>query len=172
MSSGVFVYFGENCCSNTQLFENPTIKTQLNQCQYQSNSWWCHQMETFSTLLAICAGNSPVSSEFPTQRPVTRSFDIFFDLRLGEQLNKHSWDWWLETPLRPLWRQSNVRPNCGWSWHVHQGWWLPNHLLIFSISEHYQNTIHLCHISHWNLVGVAIAKLWRHLPDMSMFQEI
>ena len=40
-------------------------------------------METFSALLAICAGNSPVvSGEFPAQRPVTRSFDVFFDLRL------------------------------------------------------------------------------------------
>ena len=40
--------------------------------------WWRHQMETFSALLAICAGNSPVPGEFPTQRPVTRSFDVFF----------------------------------------------------------------------------------------------
>ena len=47
-------------------------------------------METFSALLAICAGNSPVSGEFPAQRPVTRSFDVFFDLRLDERLNKHS----------------------------------------------------------------------------------
>ena len=43
--------------------------------------WWCHQMETFSVLLAIFAGNSPVTGQFPTQRPVTRSFDVFFDLR-------------------------------------------------------------------------------------------
>ena len=41
-------------------------------------SWWRHQMETFSALLAICAGNSPVSGEFPAERPVTRSFDVFF----------------------------------------------------------------------------------------------
>ena len=40
-------------------------------------------MEIFSALLAICAGNSPVPGEFPTQRPVTRSFDVFFDLRLN-----------------------------------------------------------------------------------------
>ena len=39
-------------------------------------------METFSALLAICAGNSPVSGEFPAQRPVTRSFDVFFDVRV------------------------------------------------------------------------------------------
>ena len=35
-------------------------------------------METFSVLLAICLGNSPVPGEFPAQRPVTRSFDVFF----------------------------------------------------------------------------------------------
>ena len=42
-------------------------------------------METFSALLAISAGNSPVPGEFLTQRPVTRSFDVFFDLRLNKR---------------------------------------------------------------------------------------
>ena len=45
-------------------------------------------METFSALLAICAGNSPVTGEFPTQRPVVRSFDDFFDLRPNKRLNE------------------------------------------------------------------------------------
>ena len=49
-----------------------------------SSSWWGHQMDTFSALLALCAGKSPVTGEFPTQRPVTRSFDAFFDLRLNQ----------------------------------------------------------------------------------------
>ena len=44
-------------------------------------------METFSALLAICAGNSPVPGEFPAQRPVTRSFDVFFDLRINGRVN-------------------------------------------------------------------------------------
>ena len=44
-------------------------------------SWWSHPMETFAALLAICVGNSPVPGEFPAQRPVTRNFDVFFDLR-------------------------------------------------------------------------------------------
>ena len=44
------------------------------------NSWWRHQMEAFSALMALCAGTSSVTGEFPGQRPVTRSFDIFFDL--------------------------------------------------------------------------------------------
>ena len=51
-------------------------------------SWWRHQMETFSALLALCAGNSPVSGEIPSQRPVTRSFDVFFDLRLNKRLSE------------------------------------------------------------------------------------
>ena len=71
-------------------------------------SWWRHQMETFSALLALCARNSPVTVEFPTQKPVTRSFDVFFDLRQNKQLSKPSWGWWFETPsCRPLWRHCN-----------------------------------------------------------------
>ena len=45
-------------------------------------------METFYALLAICAGNSPVTGEFSEQRPVTGSFDVFFDLRLNKQLSE------------------------------------------------------------------------------------
>ena len=44
----------------------------------------------------------------PAQRPVTRSFDVFFDLRLNKRLIKQSWGWWFETLPRPLWRHSNV----------------------------------------------------------------
>ena len=70
-------------------------------------TWWRHQTETFSALLDICAVNSPVPSEFPTYRPVTRSFDVFFDLRLNKRLSKQSWGWWFETPSRSLWRPCN-----------------------------------------------------------------
>ena len=63
--------------------------------------------ENISTSLAICAGKSPVPGEFPAQRPVTGSFDFFFDLRLNKQLSKHSLGWWFETLSRPSWRQCN-----------------------------------------------------------------
>ena len=69
--------------------------------------WKHHQMETFSALMAICVGNSPVPGEFPTQRPVTQSFDVYFVLRLNKRLCKQSWGWWFETLLCPLWRHSN-----------------------------------------------------------------
>ena len=52
-------------------------------------SWWRHQVETFSALLAICAVNSPITGEFPAQRPVTRNFDVFFDLSLNKRLRKN-----------------------------------------------------------------------------------
>ena len=55
-------------------------------------TWWCHQMETFSVLLALCAGNSPVTGEFLAQGPVTQSFDVFFELCLNKGLS---------TQLRP-----------------------------------------------------------------------
>ena len=71
-------------------------------------------METYSALLAICAGNSPVCGEFPAQRPLTRSFDVFFDLRLIKRLSKHSLCWWFETPSLPFWRHwNNVQRNRG-----------------------------------------------------------
>ena len=60
-------------------------------------------METFSTLLAICGRNSPV----PAQRPVRRSFDVFFDICLNKRLSKQSWGWWFEMLSRPLWRHCN-----------------------------------------------------------------
>ena len=71
-------------------------------------SWWRHQMKAFSVLLVICAGNSPVTSKLPAQRPVMRSFDLYFDLRRNEWLSKQWWGWWFETPSRPLWRHGNV----------------------------------------------------------------
>ena len=61
-------------------------------------SWWRYQMETFFALL---------TGEIPAQRPVTRSFDVFFDLCLNKRLSKQSWGWWFMTPSRSLWRHCN-----------------------------------------------------------------
>ena len=84
--------------------------------------WWRHQMETFSALLALCAGNSSITGEFPSQRPVTRSFDVFFDLHLNKRLSKQSWGWWFDTPSRSVWRHCNDQKGstilqCLWIWN-------------------------------------------------------
>ena len=82
-------------------------------------TWWRHQMETFSALLALYAGNSSVIGEFHSQRPVTRSFDVFFGLRLNKRLSNQSWGWWFETLSRSSWRHFNGnRLNSDYGWWV------------------------------------------------------
>ena len=71
-----------------------------------SYTWWSHQMETFSVLLALCAGNSPVTGEKASDAELW----CFFDLCLNKRLSKQSWGWWFATPSRSLWRHCNE--NC------------------------------------------------------------
>ena len=105
--------------------------------------WWRHQMETFSALLAICAGNSPVPGEFPAQRPVTQSFDVFFDLRLNKRLSKQSRDWWFETAAWSLWRHRNASvpnmllPNQMQFIHALLLWYVNKILRLFAMLDTY-----------------------------------
>ena len=85
------------------------IKSQQNKASYDLVGsyddviWWKH----FPRYGPLC-GNSTATGEFPTQRPVTRSFDVFFDPRLNKRLNKQSWGWWFGMPSHPLWRHCNA----------------------------------------------------------------
>ena len=144
--------------------ENSLVYTPRPQNIYMSNdirlplqcinfSWWRHQMETFFALLALCAGNSPVTGEFPAQRPVTRSFDVFFDLRPNWQLSKQSWGWWFETPSHSLWRHSNVWLGIAiFFWIKRYRWSIPNlchlHLLVPQLVVH--GFIKLTKFPWWN----------------------
>ena len=111
------------------------------------------KMETFSALLALCAGNSPVTGEFPAQKLVTRTYDVFFDLRLNKLLSKQSWDWWFETSLCSLWHHCNAS-------HVSYDEIVPNA---------YHNTVWLqwvtvelsrCGFSDISSVGIFITPHW------------
>ena len=97
-------------------------RTTMSPLYFKNLPWWRHQMETFSALLAVCAGNTPVTGEFSIQRPVTRIFHIFFDLRLNKRLSKQSGGRWFETLSRPLWRHFNACHNCC----THFGFYSPN----------------------------------------------
>ena len=97
-------------------------------------------MKTFSALLAFCAGNSPVTSEFPAQRPVTRRFDVF-----NKQLNRQWGRRWFETPSRSLWRHCNGHAINRYSDYMFffKFLWLWNHFetsfgyrIMFSWSDH------------------------------------
>ena len=60
------------------------------------------------SVTGLLYGDSPVTGQFPAQRPVTRSFDVFFDERLNKRLSKQWWGWWFETPSDPLWGHCNA----------------------------------------------------------------
>ena len=71
-------------------------------------------MEIFSVSLALSEGNPPVTGGFPSQRPVTRSFDFVFDLRLNKESNQDADDFrrhdviiiWQPKPLQyPKYRE-------------------------------------------------------------------
>ena len=75
----------DEICEWHHIFEwNAALDLRIN----QQDAWWRHQMETFSALLALCAGSSPVTGEFPSQRPVTRSFDVSLICALNKRLSK------------------------------------------------------------------------------------
>ena len=110
-SSSNTMYVGGVLC-DCRISSSPHVLECVHYCSLQRTmdriiSWWRHQIEIFSALLALCAGNSPVTGEFSSQRLVTRSFDIFLICALNKRLSKQSWDWWFETPSRSLWRHCN-----------------------------------------------------------------
>ena len=70
--------------------------------------WWRHQIETFCASLVLCEGNPPVTGVFPSWKPVMRSYDVFFDLRLNKRLSKQSLCRWFETQSRSLWHHCNA----------------------------------------------------------------
>ena len=137
-------------------------------CTSSFASLWRHQMETFSGLLAICTGNSPGTGEFPAQRPVTRSFGVFFDLRLNKRLNNYWRGWWFETQSRSLWRHHNVM--MGWyRLFLHDRPWISP--WIKSISNELDIT---CHVFASQLSGhcdVIANRLWRHQQNVKRTSE-
>ena len=84
-----------------------TVVSRTTKAEHRSQfAWWRHQMETFPRYWPFVRGIHRLP-DFPAQRPVTRSFDVSFDLRLNKRLRKQSWGWWFETPSRSLWRRRN-----------------------------------------------------------------
>ena len=88
-----------------------------------------------------------VTGEFPAQRPVMRSFDVFFVLRLNKRLSDQSWGWLSETPSRSLWHHCNVGIEV---WNVICQNWLciRGRALHFAVSKIY--TVHVYNLTHWD----------------------
>ena len=119
-----------------------------------TSSWWRHQMETFSAPLAFCVGNSPVTGAFPTQMPVTRSFDVFFELDLNKRLSKQSRGWWLEAPSSSLWRYCNDH-----------GCWYPGDERSQDIGSHGIDLIHFLLTTSLEQGSAILWIYWQHFPS-------
>ena len=133
---------------------------------------WCHQMETFSTLLAPCAGNSLVTVEFPSQRPETWSFDVFFDLLLNKQVSKQSRRRSFGMPSCPLWRHCDAQEKCSpfisplTNYHMEN---VSHKLLLWPIITRKISPIHISFDQLWqgnelmySLEGDHCFRLWLH----------
>ena len=128
-------------------------------------------METFSALLARCAGNSPVTGEFPSQRALTRNYDAFFELRLNKWLICR----WLDTPSRSLWRHCNVSlcyAEMEMSFWRNFRHWLHRKLTTFGATsdEKFVKVTYPFHCSCW--ASSRVACNWRrHETHMTLFNE-
>ena len=89
--------------------------------------------------------------EFPSQRPVTRSFDVFFDQRTYKRLSKQPWDWWFETQSWSLWRQCNGKAVCQIIWIV----------ITF---DRYNHITLRGDLSSDNTLSIHCDPIWRHGP--------
>ena len=86
------------------------VRTNFLSSPHKFVPWWRHQMETLSAL---------VTGRWILQRPVTWSFDVFFNLRLNKRWSKQSRCRWFETPSRSVWRHCNDDFEIGYKGHVY-----------------------------------------------------
>ena len=90
-------------------------------CWLGQNAWWRHKMKTFSALLAICVGNSPVTDEFPHKGQWRGALMFSLICTWKKRLRKQSWGWWFETPSRSLWCHCNGLNRCCWFKYIPLG---------------------------------------------------
>ena len=95
-----------NLLCRTMTDSLPTRSTPFLQTRFNCDMMTSSNGNIFRVTGPLC-GVFTGPGESPTQRPVTRSFDVFFHLRLNKRLRKQPWGWWFETPSWSLWRQCN-----------------------------------------------------------------
>ena len=111
----------------------------------------------------------------PAQRPVTRSFDVFFDLRLNKRLSKQSWGWWLETLSCPLWLHCNWESYsvaltqwqllCQHQLHM-QTYWLPQ----AGVTTWNINIVSF--IIHWRYLNVVLVRIAAYVQSNYIFIQL
>ena len=103
-------------CKHITTIKMFTFYTVPVQPEHIIQPWWRHQMETFSALLILYAGNSPVPVSCPHKGQWRRA--LMFSLIcawINDWVNK-PWGWWFETPSWSLWRHCN---DITWGERIH-----------------------------------------------------
>ena len=139
-------------------------------------------METLFALQAVSEGNTPMVGGFPSPRPVTRSFYVFFDVRQNKWLSKQSWRRWFGTPSRSLWGHCNGSIDYMKQWWlivIYWTWWSYSSdisiitkyyemysILLFFVSEFWKRTKAcntLFYISHVVLTYSKVKCIWNNI---------
>ena len=139
---------------NGSRFYFSTTWTHCNQCP-STHMMTSSNGNIFRVTGPLC-GEFTGPGEFPTQRPVARSFDVFCYLRLTKRLRKQPWGWWFETPSWSLWRHCNDRR-----------WWAND-----TIHCQPSTTIHNSYKHFKGFVQVVLYNIWYHfcqVPPCSLF---
>ena len=125
-------------------------------------------MEAFSALLALRAGNSPVTAEFPAQRPVMQGFDAFFDLVLNKQLSKQSRLHCAHCCINvmPLWPSDAI--SRGWNEH----WYSEARVCLGVKLSGYSEAKHTKHRSTLGKPGHTVSKcIFTHIHGLHQFSK-
>ena len=98
------------------------------------NTWWRHQMETFSALLELCMVNPSDTGGFSHPNKANDAeVSCFYDVQLNKRMSKQLGCWWFETPWRSSWGHCSEFDNIYWTYDV------PNNFHLISISKQSTN---------------------------------
>ena len=100
--------FKERDCFPVLIYNNRWhLYIDLYRCIFAA-SWRRHQIETFSTLLTLCAGNSPVTLNSPHKGQRGGALEFSLICALNKRLSRQSWGCSFETPPCSSWRHCDV----------------------------------------------------------------
>ena len=116
------IYKELSCQCSVSIYLQNVMIDNLYQSEQSGDQGWGYERSMMTSsngnifrVTGPLCGEFTGPGEFPAQRPVTRSFDVFFDLRPNKRLSKQPWGWWFETPSRSLWRQCNAVDQFLWN---------------------------------------------------------
>ena len=157
--------------NNTTIAQFPLLRIQEIGRRWRNfrflHTWWKSSNGSIFRVTGHLCREFTGARWIPAQRPLTRSFDVFFDPRLNKRLSKQSWGWWFKTLSRPLWRHCYDMAWCYHRW-LFRRWMTMKHQgqglmasIVTKVTISYQMKqlrLQIFHLCHW-LIGLS-SQLW------------